>query len=218
MILSHRYRFIFLKTMKTAGTSVEIALSRFCGPDDIITPITPADEATRRATGGRGPQNHIGSGTPDNPQFFNHVSGALVRDSVGDTIWRSYFKFCVERNPWDRVVSYYFFRNRNRSEPPIPIGQYIEKPGVADLQVRGSGIYMIDGEVAVDRIVRYETLEDELEEIRVRLGLSGPLDLPRAKASIRPAEATYRRVLSDANIARVADLFSREIALLGYQP
>jgi hypothetical protein len=218
MILSHRHRFIFLKTTKTAGTSVEISLSRFCGPDDIITPITPADEASRLATGGRGPQNHIGSGTVDDPDFFNHMSGELVRDLVGEAVWGSYFKFCIERNPWDRVVSYYFFRNRNRKEPPIPISRYIENPGVVDLQVRGSGIYMIDGEVAVDRIVRYEMLVDELEEIRKQLGIPEPLDLPWAKSSFRPPDATYRRVLSEIDIARIGQLFSREIELLGYQP
>lgn len=32
MIVSHRYRYIFIKTKKTAGTSIEIALSRHCGP------------------------------------------------------------------------------------------------------------------------------------------------------------------------------------------
>ena len=48
MIISHKYKFIFLKTTKTAGTSVEISLSRFCGDDDIITPIDFADEAIRQ--------------------------------------------------------------------------------------------------------------------------------------------------------------------------
>ena len=59
MILSHRYRFIFLKTGKTAGTSIEIALSEYCGAKDIITPIKPEDELTRRSLGFRGPQNYL---------------------------------------------------------------------------------------------------------------------------------------------------------------
>jgi hypothetical protein len=50
LIISHRHRFIFLKTRKTAGTSVEIALSRFCGPDDVIR-RSPGDEALRRELG-----------------------------------------------------------------------------------------------------------------------------------------------------------------------
>ena len=52
MIASHQHRFIFLKTRKTAGTSVEIALSKVCGPDDVITEISPEDEELRRAAGG----------------------------------------------------------------------------------------------------------------------------------------------------------------------
>ena len=56
--MSHRHRFVFLKPRKAAGTSVEIALSRDCGPDDIVTPLWEPDEELRRAEGGVGPQNH----------------------------------------------------------------------------------------------------------------------------------------------------------------
>lgn len=55
MILSHEHKFIFLRTKKTAGTSIELALSELCGPDDIITPLTREDEARRAAR--RGAQN-----------------------------------------------------------------------------------------------------------------------------------------------------------------
>ena len=47
MIISHEHKFIFLKTKKTAGTSIELALSQLCGPDDVIPPITDSDEALR---------------------------------------------------------------------------------------------------------------------------------------------------------------------------
>ena len=59
MILSHEHRFIFLKTRKTAGTSIEIALSKFCGDKDIITRITNQDEILRSQLGFRGPQNFL---------------------------------------------------------------------------------------------------------------------------------------------------------------
>ena len=45
MIISHKHKFIFLKVQKTAGTSMEIALSEHCGAGDILTPLHPDDEA-----------------------------------------------------------------------------------------------------------------------------------------------------------------------------
>ena len=47
MIVSHSRKFIFLKTRKTAGTSLEIALSKYCGPEDILAPIN-FDEGMRQ--------------------------------------------------------------------------------------------------------------------------------------------------------------------------
>src|SRR6516162_4864424 len=47
MILSEAHRFLFVKGVKVGGTSVEIALSTICGPEDIVTPITPIDELKR---------------------------------------------------------------------------------------------------------------------------------------------------------------------------
>src|ERR1051326_1226986 len=130
MILSHRYRFIFIKTRKTAGTSIEIALSRFCGADDVITPISYEDEMMRAALGYRGPQNYefgsdqrllpIGPATATNVdaagaevgrntwKFFNHIPARLIRERVGPSVWNAYFKFCFVRNPWDTIISNYY--------------------------------------------------------------------------------------------------------------
>ena len=57
MIVSHKNKFIFLKTRKTAGSSIEIALSKHCGPEDIITQIAPSEEKMRLDMGYRGRQN-----------------------------------------------------------------------------------------------------------------------------------------------------------------
>jgi len=43
VILSRKHQFIFIKTNKTAGAPIELALSRHCGDDDTITPLLPDD-------------------------------------------------------------------------------------------------------------------------------------------------------------------------------
>lgn len=227
MIVSHKHQFIFLKTNKTAGTSIEIALSKVCGPDDIITRISPEDEATRRELGYRGPQNdklsfpkHFFSNWKafvlTRGHFYNHMSAGEVRAALGDEIWNSYYKFCFERNPWDRVVSLYYWRCQQ--EPRPSISEFLDSGVPKVLKRRGYGVYTIDDEVAVDRVCRFENLEQELEQVcNQRLGLPEKLVLPRAKSGYRKDKRHYRELLDDEDRRKVAALFAREIALFGYE-
>ena len=126
MIISHRHKYIFMRTTKTASTSMEIALSRFCGPDDVITPINPEDEPVRNELG-IFPQNYsrprkfweyrpkdiaralLYKQKAEKKLFWNHMSATQVRDKVTQPVWDSYFKFCFVRNPWDRAISRYYW-------------------------------------------------------------------------------------------------------------
>ncbi len=58
MIYSKKHNFLFLKGVKVAGTSVEIALSNICGNKDIITPIANIDERIRAESCIRHAQNY----------------------------------------------------------------------------------------------------------------------------------------------------------------
>lgn len=213
VIVSHEHRFVFMKTRKTAGTSVEIALSRVCGPDDVITPVTEEDEVLRRSAGGRGPQN-FESPPGLGRTAFNHMPVSMVRTMLGRRTFESYFSFAVERNPWDAVVSLYHWRFRD-SEPG-PFGDYVASEAVATFAAKNQRIYRLRGTVAVDRVLRYESLDAELAEVWSRLGLPGSPALPRAKAGTRPP-GSYRTYYDDASRERVAELFAAPIADLGYE-
>ena len=228
MILSREYKFIFLKTNKTAGTSIEIALSKFCGPRDIITPISPEDEKTRSQLGYRGPQNYLvplhQNTFPDwaklilkrdrKKRFFNHISAREMKPLVAQNDWDGYYKFCVERNPWDRFLSYYYWRCR--SEPRPSVTEFLASADPARLRQKGYDLYTINDLVAVDKICRFEHLEKELEAIRKRLSFPEKLDLPRAKSGFRRDKRSYREILSQSEQEKIAELFAKEIDLLDY--
>ncbi len=211
MIISHKHKFIFLKTIKTAGTSIEIALSKHCGPDDIITPISPEDEKIRKNLGYQGPQNFK---TP-NIKFYNHMPAIEVKANVDSEIWDSYFKFCFSRNPWDRTISLYFYLYQ--SEPRPSLSAFINSRQLNHLINGGLNVYTIDGQIVVDRVCQFEKIAEELETIRIKLEIAETLELPNAKSRFRQDKRSYRELLSESDKARIARRLSEEIRLFDYQ-
>ena len=229
MIISHKHRFIFIKTKKTAGTSAEIALSRVCGRGDVITPVTTEDEALRQQEGGRGPQNYhvplldhpfpeivriLARRRPRRELFWNHISAAEIRARVPSEVWSGYYRFCFERNPWDKTVSVYYWACKDAASPPGFREFVLSGEAARILSTGGAGLYTIDGEIQVDDIFRYEDLEAGIEQVTRRLGLP-PLALPRAKSGYRQ-NLDYRTMYDDETRAVVARDHQREIDLLGY--
>jgi hypothetical protein len=229
VIVSHEHRFIFLKTRKTAGTSIELALRQLCGPDDIITPLL--EDRDGPAGIGRGPQNcYVHSWwrssrplfrrswselKPQDHGFYNHMPAEEARALLNDDkVWRSYFKFAFDRNPWDRQVSSYHFRYRHLERPP-PFSCYMRsrrQPLVKNYQ-----IYSLRGDVCVDFVGRYEDLDGEFKRALAQIGLTFDSELPRSKAGFRPPRLHYREYYDDETRGLVREWYKPEIALLQYE-
>lgn len=229
MIISHKHKFIFIKTRKTAGTSIEIALSKICGEEDIITPITPEDEKTRRKLGVKSAQNyHIHPfkwGTEDLiklirtrgiPSYYNHMPAEKVRQFIGDKIWNSYYKFCFERNPFDKVISLYYWINHVKNNEYDSLDEFIEE-GQLD-RIHSFDLYSIGNVLAVDDIYKFEELKRSLVKISQKLGLDASLTLPpyKAKSSYRKDKRHYSEVLTPAQREIIELAFARELELMDY--
>lgn len=228
MIISHRHEFIYVKTKKTGGTSLEIALSKFLGGDDIVTPITRKDEAIRSSKGFPGPRNYRKSMTECSSRdivnalrhgrmpnkYYNHIPSAEIKNLIKDDIWSKYYKFTVERNPWDLAVSYYFMTGHRKFGT---FDEYIEQGGA--IRASNFDLYCINGIPAVDKIIRYENLSDELDTLTQRLGLpesiSTVMEGIRAKGQFRKIR-NYRDLYDDRLQDVVAVQFAREIAMFGF--
>ncbi len=55
MIISHKHKFIFVKTAKVADKMLELALREHLGEDDIPTPVVSYDEEKAQENGYPGP-------------------------------------------------------------------------------------------------------------------------------------------------------------------
>lgn len=246
MIVSHKHRFIFVKTHKTAGSSLEVALAQECAAADIVTHM----------------EDNIGSGVPRNygPEswlgpayngskwvrklvdrhspllgafYYEHMPASRIKKLVGEDVWDSYFTFCFERNPWDKAVSYYLWKQQGQGRDMPSFAQYIQnKPHRLPRDAR---LYFDDGDdihsdihsdkhvddrnsqILVDRVFEFRQLATALQELRERLNLKLPEPLPREKTGVAVKRKPYQDYYDERSKTRIAELFSREIELMDYQ-
>lgn len=227
MIISHRHRFIFVKTHKTAGSSLEVALARECGEDDIVSHME--DNIASGIPRNYGPSSRWGRGYNDSKLlrkvidrhspllgafYYEHMPAWRISELLGQEVWASYFTFCFERNPWDKTVSYYLWKKHGQEKSMPAFADYVERK--AHRLPVDSKLYCDDKGAMVDRIYEFRELGSALAELRERLGLALPEPLPREKTGVAAERKHYSEYYDARSREQVARLFRREIALMGY--
>jgi len=226
MIYSQRHGFVFVKTQKTAGTSIEVLLSGLVGPDDVVTPVEPPERGheARNHAGRFLPIAELRAGLPAGGalrdllaarRFYNHMPAALIRARLPRGAWEHSFTFAVERNPWDKTLSRY--RSvRARTGQPMPFDAFLRTrhfPIDHSLYTEPKD----PRRIIVDRVIPYERLDEGLSEVLAQLGL--PFEPPlafRAKASAPVERPPYQEAYSPEQRDLVARAFAAEIELHGY--
>jgi hypothetical protein len=226
MIISHKYRFIFIKTVKTAGTSIEIFLSQHCSEQDIITPIYPPVEphAARNYKGFWNPIPELLRTNRRKPwtiikqliqrkKFYNHIPARNVMLRISGDVWKNYYKFCVDRNPWDKTLSHYHMLN-HRSGGKMTLEEYFERGCFC----KNFPLYTDrKGNLLVDKVIKYENLSEEFGEIMNMLGLpfNGSLGV-KAKSEYRKDRQSYEKVFTSEQAKIIENEFKMEIIINGY--
>lgn len=214
MIVSHKYRFIFLRTEKTASTSLMKVLQSLLDEND-------QQASMHRPSWAKFSPIRHGALKRYVPQWFGlhtHATARQVRDVVGRDIFDSYYKFAVERNPWDRQISLYAHRKWKKGEPVDNFDRDMQSliyRNTSYVQLNNWSNYAIGGNIVADRVIRYERLNEEIAELFTTLGIPGPIDLPRLRkyTADRPHYSTY---YSNTTRDLVAKWYAREIDALGY--
>lgn len=218
MLISHRARFIYCKTVKTAGTSVEVALEPFCLPDGPEYDIsrrsgthTPERVTEAGVVGARGPY-------AKDAAWFNHMPAHRIRARVGAETWDGYLKVANIRNPWDKTVSWYHFQHpRMRQEPRDKIVRGFRSWLATAEEIGGDfHVHALDRRPAMDVYLRYDTLAEDFAALCRRLDLPA-LPLARAKAEFRTGVGIDWRDYYDAEgREKVARAYAPEIDHFGW--
>lgn len=243
MIVSHAHQFIFLKTRKTAGTSIGASLVRFLGPDDLALGYTgPSLRSGYRPPRFSSCWRWFRPSDIRHPFVYSyrrmmhrvhgledqHMEAAAVRQVVGEDVWNSYYKFSFDRHPYDRMISLYCWCTRSSDQPPgfarfvdaLHAGDedFLRSHNLHGHKISNLPIYAIDGQVCVDRVGRFESLNADLEQIAAHLGLPWDGWLPREKGAARPKDATRAAWITPDVAAKLNSIFAAEFALLSYSP
>ena len=194
-------------------------------------------------TGGTSIRKSLGSSCELIVQAGDHEDMADIRRVIGrnSSIWQDYVKFAFVRNPWDRLVSAFFYLSDDGTnfvdkrvgnlyiakydkdfqefvknivswfDAPAPFVTY--KHGKSP-HLRQQVHFLCDeaGKVDLGFVGRYEKLEDDYEYITEILDLEVP-PLTRELAS---EHRDYREYYDDETIDIVAKYYSDDISTFNY--
>ena len=198
-MISLQKRFLFVHIPKTAGNSIQSVLRDY-SEDELVAL--------------RGEQDGIERFGLSNPKYKikKHSTLAEYRAALGDIEFDKLYRFTCVRNPWDRMISYYFTPTQNTAAwdrkkfrkvivKVLPVSDYLR----LDKGER-------DPFANVNYIMRFENLADDFRTVCAALDIS-PTTLPRYNRSKREH---YSKYYDDELRELVRARFAAEVERFGY--
>ena len=210
MILSYSNDIIFLRTRKTGGTSTELVLSTWCSPPDVCSTLHEEDEPKRQDLGGLRPRRYY-----HGHRVFNHMGAGEISQMV-PRLWRKAYRFAVERHPYEKVVSRAFWNIARRGgdadrEFAKEVNYILRGESYLDRHV-----YHIDGQIAVNEVVRYDDLWDWMSDFSARRGWDLPTEIPRSKSGHRADRRLAAEILCPTQKRRIQEVADYEFSRFGF--
>jgi hypothetical protein len=198
-MISSQKRFLFVHIPKTAGNSIQSVLRDYS--EDQLVALRKEQDGIERF-GLLNPKYNI----------KKHSTLKEYRQALGTEQFRTFYKFTCVRNPWDRMVSYYFTPTQNPEtwsrkkfrgmiSKAVPLADYLR---------------LDDGEqdpfANIDYIMRFESLADDFRAVCTAIDISPP-PLPQYNRSNREH---YSKYYDDDLCELVRTRFAAEIERFGY--
>jgi len=215
MLVSYKYKFLFVHIAKTGGTSVRAALEREKWKDPYRIMLFLCSRMSHLT------KHRLGV------KFPRHAKAIAAKEMLPRELFDELFKFAFVRNPWDLQVSSYHHIKRERPEfipdriksfsdfvqwkldPERPYQYHI------DTSIEKQTDYLIDlsGNIIVDFIGKYESLQQDFDHVCETTGMKKRALPHRRQAKDRKS---YRDYYDDQTAQRIADYFKKDIDILKY--
>ena len=199
-MIDHDHKFIFVHIPKTAGTSMEVALS---------------DAWNNQQKYFVGKNNYVDVAPSSCP--VTHFSIKQILKVHPET--RGYFKFCFVRNTWDRLLSAYMFRHNHHTmthkRKYESLKGFIENDGQTGNPHTHNQLKFIlgeNGKINMNFIGRYENLENDFKTVCDRIGIQ--CQLSRMKAT---KHEHYSRYYDQETVDLVYKKYKEEINYFNYE-
>lgn len=193
MIVSHKYKFVFIKTKKTAGSSIEKVLNRILGPEDICT--GSVQDATPRMNCKADLKGHIGY--------------ERIMDLFGKRITDDYFWWCVERNSYEKCLSDWWFHKTVLGRDRTTFDQHILSGTVSDWD-----LYFHKGKFRA-QVIQYDQLHFMWRNLVIRMGIP-PVSIKTTRVKQSRGKPAFAEIANMSTQMNIKERMHREIDYFGY--
>lgn len=198
MNVSRQYRFIFLSNVKCGSTSISRSLAKLSEPD-------------------------LTEGIP------RHTRARLLRPMLAErgVNWDDMFVFTSIRNPWDRLVSEWYYamktptaKLRDDAMAADSFRAFLASEGVEDRCRNHSNFVSFacdeDGAPLVDYALRMEDIDRNLPTVLDMLSVTTKIEVNRLNAT-RPPTSDYRSHYEETTRRLAESLLREDVVVGGYR-
>ena len=122
-----------------------------------------------------------------------------------------YIKVGAVRNPWDRIVSFWKWKNKVLPNP-ITLEQFINTRPVMHKAMPMVNYFKVDGKIKVTSFIRMESMQDDFSAMADLIGID-PKELPHLNKS---KHKDYHEYYTEETKNMVANLYKEDIETFKY--
>lgn len=206
ILISREKNFLYFHIPKTAGNSVVFSLHSF-SETNLVEDASPEPDLQ---------MNNFWL-HDKKMGLHKHLSAADYCNVYGRENIEPLFRFSCIRNPWDRLISVYFFWKAIgyiKSEKPNEFdpGEFEEMLKSPYARTPYMRFLSVENKLFVDFLMRFESLDDDFARVCEVLGLSGVVLPHKNKSHHAHYKSYYDTRLKDI----VAELHAEDISVFKY--